>query len=262
MLQYTCSLNKNKIKGVVLIGYKILSWSRLVRVLVVMLLLGVILTEPKTNTIVTSSDKISNETLDNVIYADTEILGEIEAAVEFATLTTDDVVKKEEVTYVAIKTTEDTLSNEREKEGKKLAKKIRESQARLTFDPFNKSNLTEEQFNKILEGTVMKGQGSSFSKVEEEYGVNGLFAIAVAFHESGYGKHQANKNNLYGMRGSKGWMSFDSMNENILYFGKLMNKERYFGKSIEQIGKVYCPPTPTSWAKSVKKMMTEIYKKI
>ena len=131
-----------------------------------------------------------------------------------------------------------------------------------TYNPFVKTGLTAEQFNTILAGTGLEGCGQSYYNMEQTYGVNGVFAISVAFHESGYGKYKANTNNFYGMRGNSGWMAFESPDANIQYFGKLMNKSMYYGKSILGIGQVYCPGTHTSWANAVKGMMDRCYKKV
>ena len=128
-------------------------------------------------------------------------------------------------------------------------------------DPFTITNLSVEQFNKILSGTGLEGQGEAYFKVEQEYGVNGMFAIGVAFLESGYGKYKANTNNYYGMRSGSGYMSFSSPAENILYFGKLMNKNLYKGKSMSQIAKIYCPPNHSKWVSSVTSIMGTYYDK-
>ena len=134
--------------------------------------------------------------------------------------------------------------------------------AMLSYDPFFKSELTPEQFNKILAGTALEGCGESYYKMENTYNVNGIFAISVAFHESGYGKYRANTNNFYGMRSNKGWMAFESPDANIQYFGELMNKKWYAGKSIDNIAKTYCPPTHQHWASAIKSMMKNCWDKI
>ena len=134
--------------------------------------------------------------------------------------------------------------------------------AMLSYNPFFKSGLSVSQFNKILEGTGLEGNGESYYKMENEYGVNGIFAISVAFHESGYGKYRANSNNFYGMRSSKGWMKFESPDANIQYFGELMQRKWYYGKDITGIAKVYCPDTYTSWAAGIKSMMRNCWEKI
>ena len=158
---------------------------------------------------------------------------------------------------------EEKLKEEIKKEQNRKSQAVEiKGNAVLSYNPFIKSGLTVEQYNKILKGTGLEGCGQSFYTMEETYSVNGLFAIGVAFHESGYGKHKANTNNFYGMRGNSGWMSFESPDANIQYFGKLMNKSLYKGKSIENIGKVYCPGTYLHWAEAIKSMMKSSFNKI
>ncbi len=132
----------------------------------------------------------------------------------------------------------------------------------VTTNPFEVTNLTEMQFNKILKDTGLEGQGAAYKNLEEEYNINGVYAIAVAFLESGYGKHKAGRNNFYGMKGSKGWMNFKTPEDNILYFGELMNKDMYKGKSLESIAKIYCPPTYKSWIRKVNIIMQNNFDKL
>lgn len=130
----------------------------------------------------------------------------------------------------------------------------------FTYNAFEKSNLREEHYNNILAGTPLSGMGYIYVELEETYGVNGLFAVSVAMFESGWAKHTANSYNYYGFRGSNGWMGFSSAYEGIMYFGKLMNKSLYYGKSIDQIGLIYCEGN--TWASNVKTMMQTCWNKI
>lgn len=139
---------------------------------------------------------------------------------------------------------------------------INQPKVSINYNPFEVTNLSIEDFNEILAGTALSGYGESYYLLEKDYGINGVFAISVAFHESGYGKYRANTNNFYGMKGNNGWMAFESPHSNIQYFGKLMNKNLYYGKSIINIGKVYCPNTYSSWANAVTGIMNECYNKI
>jgi hypothetical protein len=99
----------------------------------------------------------------------------------------------------------------------------------FTHNPFQKSNLSVEQLNRALANTGLQGQGQAFYDMEHQYNINALFAVAVACHESANGYKTANRNNFFGMRGSKGWMAFSSSYDNIMYFGQLMNKSSYYG---------------------------------
>jgi hypothetical protein len=131
----------------------------------------------------------------------------------------------------------------------------------FTYNPFVKSNLTIEQLNQILTHTGLAYQGQAFYDMEHTYNVNAIFAIGVACHESANGYKKANTNNFFGMRSSRGWMSFASPYDNIMYFGKLMNNSMYYKKSIEGISQIYCPGDG-QWVSCVKKHMLEKWNKI
>lgn len=133
--------------------------------------------------------------------------------------------------------------------------------ARFTYEPFVKSNLTVDQLNQALTNTGLAGQGQAFYDMEHTYNVNAIFAIGVACHESANGYKQANTNNFFGMRGGRGWMSFASPYDNIMYFGKLMNSSIYYGKSMEGIVRAYCPGDGR-WIPCVKTHMLEKWNKI
>lgn len=143
---------------------------------------------------------------------------------------------------------------------KEKAYEERLSSRNLTYDIYTTSNLLKSDFDKMLKGTPMAGTGEYFERLEEEYGINGVFAIAVAEKESSLGLHQANRNNVWGRRATGGgWMSWNSLGESILSFGGYMNTSRYKGKSIESVGKIYCPPTYESWTIGVRSLMTKRY---
>lgn len=130
---------------------------------------------------------------------------------------------------------------------KVLEEKVAEAnRAVFTFDVFTKTNLSADDFNKLLEGTALAGHGQDFYDMEQIWSVNGLFALSVARTESSIGDSAMarNQNNYFGMIG----LSFDSPREGILYFGELMNNSLYKGKAIESIAAIYCPPTASHWA--------------
>lgn len=132
----------------------------------------------------------------------------------------------------------------------------------LTYNVYQKTNLSEEEFNMILKDTAFAGQGASFVALENEYNVNGVFAIAVSIAEAGWDGRQANKNNFYGMRGSNGYLKFSSPKENILYFGELISSNVYKGKSLKTIAKIYCPPRHKKWHSDVVWIMGKLMERI
>lgn len=129
----------------------------------------------------------------------------------------------------------------------------------FTYNPFQRSNLTVDQLNIILAGTGLAGYGQSFYTMEQTYGVNALFCIAVGAHESANFYKTANWNNYFGFRGSRGWMSFSSPDACIMYFGQLMTTRLYYGKSIDQIAPIYCN---SSWSGYVRSHMAEKWAKL
>lgn len=133
------------------------------------------------------------------------------------------------------------------------------NKAVFTYYPFQKSNLSVGQLNKILAKTGLAGHGQSFYNMEQTYGVNALFAIAVGAHESANFYKTANYNNYFGFRGNRGWMSFSSPDACIMYFGQLMNTRLYRGKTIEQIAPIYCD---ASWARYIRGHMSEKWAKL
>jgi len=212
---------------------------------------------------------LSIDTINHVVFADNIEKNEIYVEIELKDLE-ENIKQNEVVAVIALegageKILDDELKRieaekQRIKEEEELkARLLAESQARLTFNPFEKSNLTVEQYNNILRGTGLEGAGVSFYTMEQKYNVNGMFAVSVAFLESGLGRHKANTNNFFGMRGNNGWMAFDSVDANIQYFGKLMNSNLYKGKGILQIGKVYCPGTYEDWASKVTSIMKKYF---
>lgn len=134
------------------------------------------------------------------------------------------------------------------------------------------SGLTEAHIATILENTALADQGleKSILEIEDEYGINAYFTIAVMKLESGNGKSKLakNKNNLFGLNATgsnahKRAFSFDTKGDSVKKFGQLLAKN-YVGKgytTIEKIAKKYCPANP-KWASLVTNIMKRDYKKL
>jgi len=131
---------------------------------------------------------------------------------------------------------------------------VQQSSANVTKEPFIVSNLSEQQITLILSDTGLSECGEYFREMEQIHSVNAIFAIAVAFHESGYGSSNLakNNNNFFGFKGNNGWMSFGTKRECILYFGELMNRKTYKNKTIDEIAVKYCN---VAWANNIDNMM-------
>lgn len=76
------------------------------------------------------------------------------------------------------------------------------------------SNLTAEEFDKMLSGTELEGIGDALEEVEIKHNLNGLYFLGLACLESGYGssKYARERNNLVG------WNAVDSNPNKATYF--------------------------------------------
>lgn len=134
------------------------------------------------------------------------------------------------------------------------------------------SGLTEAHIAKIFEGTALAGHEleDAILEIEEEYGINAYFTIAVMKLESGNGKSRLakNKNNLFGLNAIDGnkenkAFSFKTKGDSVRKFGQLLSKN-YVGKgytTIDKVAKKYCPANP-KWSSLVKKIMQGDYRKL
>lgn len=133
------------------------------------------------------------------------------------------------------------------------------------------SNLTEDDIAELFDGTELEGHDieEAVLEVEEEYGINALFTVAVMKLESGNGKSKLakNKNNLFGLNATGGGnhkaFSFETKGDSVRKFGQLLAKN-YVGKgytTIDKIAKKYCPANP-KWASLVLNIMKRDYNKL
>lgn len=130
------------------------------------------------------------------------------------------------------------------------------------YNVFAVTNLTASDFEVLLKGTAFAGMGADWVRLEQEYGVNAIFGMAVAYQESGFGTSTLakNKNNAFGLLGRNGWMSFNSLGESIDSFGRTISKNSlYINKSIDEIATHYCTSDPTGWATAIKSLMSSRY---
>ena len=129
------------------------------------------------------------------------------------------------------------------------------------------SNLTAAQLDAIIDARLadinkpdarISGIGEALFKMEQEYGVNALFCLSVGSFESGHGTSAAatSRNNLFGLIGSDGIMQFDSIDECISYWGRLI-RNYYIDQgltTISAIQKKYCPGSST-WTGNIEYFM-------
>jgi beta-N-acetylglucosaminidase len=117
-----------------------------------------------------------------------------------------------------------------------------------------------EFLNMFLKG-VLEGKGEQFIKAQETHGINASFLVGIAKLESanGLSDFARNRNNIAGMRNSKGYMYFDSVDECIDKMAKNL-KENYIDQgltTLSQINKKYAENQ--EWHKSVIDHMNPMY---
>lgn len=125
------------------------------------------------------------------------------------------------------------------------------------------SGCTVSDLQKITKGTPMYGCEQAILDIEKEYQINAFFTCAVALTETGMGKTGvgASRNNLFGMRGSKGFYWYDSPEDSIRAFGGCIYRVYWKNnrKTLPKIAVWYCN---SSWAGKVEKGINYLYKKM
>jgi hypothetical protein len=134
------------------------------------------------------------------------------------------------------------------------------------------SGLIVTNIEKLLKGTELAGHGLEkvIMNMEDIYGINTYFTIAVMKLESGYGKSNLskNKNNLFGLNAIDGdesnkAFSFKTKGDSVRKFGQLISKH-YLGKgftTVEKISSKYCKANP-KWSGLVKSIMNSDFSKL
>ena len=127
------------------------------------------------------------------------------------------------------------------------------------------SGLTELDVYNLLNEKApnMASIASDVIAIERDYGINALFTIAVASHESGWGKSDlaTYNNNLFGLKDSVngGWYSFNSKSESVYLFARSI-VNIYFPNGLvtpSDINDVYCPGDGDYWSSQVTAIMKE-----
>lgn len=133
-----------------------------------------------------------------------------------------------------------------------------------------KTEFTASELDSGLKGTKLEGLGVDFKKAEDEFGVNAIFLIAMAKHESGNGTSLLadEKNNLFGFNAIdqdpiNAASKFKTKGDSIKHVAKFL-KENYLKKegrfyngiSTEGIGQLYA--TDPEWSHKVSNMMMEV----
>lgn len=135
----------------------------------------------------------------------------------------------------------------------------------LTYSPNTPSNLSHSEISKLLAGSGLVGIEDAVIELERTHGINALFTIAVAKHESGHGNSPLAKshNNLFGLRVKDGYIKFNNKSDSVRSFGKSI-VNIYFNKgrtTLEAIQPVYAPPNH-DWDEKVLGLMKELVRKL
>lgn len=171
----------------------------------------------------------------------------------------------EEVRYQ--ETLEKEIIAEIEEEARlKAIEEYREYVSSIVCDPTDVSKvsgLKESDFKLLTEGTWWEGNEAALVELEEQYGINAMFAMSVSTLESGFGKSDRaqSRNNYYGLEVSKSW---DSLYDNTQYWGNLISK--YYvdqgRSSVSSISTKYCPPNSEYWASYNAQKMVDLYNQL
>lgn len=113
----------------------------------------------------------------------------------------------------------------------------------------------------------LRGKAELFIQKSEEYQINVFFICAVAANESGWGQSYLAQyqNNYFGIMGKNGYASFDSFEDNLDYFCRLVSEGYlvedgfcYNGVTIRDVNIAYCPVN-YQWSTITSQIMVEIY---
>ena len=148
--------------------------------------------------------------------------------------------------------------------GREGAVREKAKPASKSHEVISSSGLTKEAIAEILEGTELAGHGleEAVLNVEDMYGINAYFTIAVMKLESGNGKSRLArvKNNLFGLNATGGnneqAYSFETKADSVYKFGEIIS-EKYVGKglkTIDEVGRKYCPANE-KWADLIVRIM-------
>jgi flagellum-specific peptidoglycan hydrolase FlgJ len=163
-------------------------------------------------------------------------------------------------------------SVERALQSESIDEEIEEELSKPTSIVESDSGLTEEHIAKIFEGTALSGHDleQAILEIEDEYGINAYFTIAVMKLESGNGKSKLakSKNNLFGLNAIDGdkynkAFSFETKGDSVRKFGQLLSKN-YVDKgftTIEKVARKYCPAN-SKWSGLVKNIMKSDFRKL
>lgn len=132
----------------------------------------------------------------------------------------------------------------------------------VNYNPYNllePSNITREQAYQILEGTALQSLSNAYVYMEELYGVNAIWLMALNAEESGWGRSglAISNNNLGGVKSRDGgWATFSDWGDCLEFITNMIRYEYlsedglfYNGVSIWDVNTKYCEGT--QWAENL-----------
>lgn len=128
-----------------------------------------------------------------------------------------------------------------------------------TMNVYEISNLNAREINKRLAGTFLEDTGDMMFYIEQEKGINFRVIYAIAGLESGKGQILSGRNNYCGIKDTKTlkYRDFESRQECLIHLAGILDSKFYRGRTLDSIGRDYCPPDPT-WSRQVREIMEEI----
>ncbi len=130
------------------------------------------------------------------------------------------------------------------------------------LDMSKPSGVTVEDLKLVTRHNLV-GLEEAFYKAEQDYGVNALFVLGIASHESAYGTYCFRPNNLFGY-GRKGYLSkaecIDVVARGLAHNYLRPGASLYSGNTIDSVNKRYA--ADPSWDKKVAKKVTGFYQTI
>ena len=163
---------------------------------------------------------------------------------------------------------------ERQKQEELERQRIAEEKKKvITYNPHNllePSNITREQAYQMLEGKALQTLSNAYVYMEELYGVNAIYLMALSAEESAWGRSELaiTRNNIGGIKASDGsWRYFDSWGDCLDYKTRLLknqylseNGSYYNGLSIWDVNEMYCEQK--TWSDNINNIANDLITKI
>lgn len=143
---------------------------------------------------------------------------------------------------------------------------IEPDKSAINYTDINKpTNISLQKIHSLCKGTGLEGIELAVKELEVDYGINALYTISVAAHESGWGNSHLAKtrNNLFGIAAFdddiSSAMYFNSKYDCVKYWGKMI-KNDYFDKGLtttQSINTIYA--SDKTWSSKVNSIMKQCY---